>query len=217
MLQRLVILVACLTLAACARTSQVTTRFMGAMPATPPSHLLLVARMPERDQRQRWEQACLTRFHKRERAAVTASSDALPGWYEGGNDQLLNWAGNRSPDSAVLIFELTDLLLAPFSMPPGNVVSSERFRQEDPLGEPTWRINLGGAEDIPADLQEVHETEVRLITGAGDVLWEGVVQTREANELAAIARSQCSAVLDRLSELGYLADQKTLLPFTSGR
>lgn len=217
MLPRLAVLVCCLTLVSCARTSQVSTRYAGVQPDPLPSQLLLVARMPESKQRQQWEQACLPHFQRSDSLSVTASADALPNWYEGGNARLLDWAQRHGTDTAILVFELTDLLLAPFSMPPGNVVSSERFRNENPMGEPTWQINLGGGENRPPDVPETRETEVRLIASNGDVRWEGVVLTREANDLAAIARSQCRAVQDTLSGQGYLPDQNTLLPFISGR
>lgn len=216
MLPRLAALACCLTLLACARTSQVSTRFMGDSPAAPATRLLLVARMPETEQRREWEQACLKRLNHGDALLVTASSSALPNWYEGGNDQLLAWAREHG-NATVLVFELTGLLLAPFSMPPGNVVSSERFPNEDPIGDPTWTINLGRSEEKPPELPETIETDVRLIAANGDVLWEGLTYTHEANDLAAIARSQCAAVQDTLSGLGHLPDQKGLLPFISGR
>lgn len=217
MLPRLVALACCLSLMACARTSQVSTRFMGATEAEPPAALLLVARMPETEQRRRWEQACMTQLYGGEALTLIASTEALPNWYEGGNEQLLAWARDKGNAVNVLVFELTGLLLAPFSMPPGNVVSSERFPNEDPIGDPTWAINLGRSPEKPPELPETIETEVRLISGAGDVLWEGLVYTHEANDLAAIGRSQCAAVQETLEGLGHLPDRKGLLPFISGR
>ncbi|MDX1805343.1 MAG: hypothetical protein R3292_14835, partial [Alcanivorax sp.] len=70
--------------------------------------------------------------------------------------------------------------------------------------QPTWQIGIGGdlAEKRLADTLRQHGAE--LLDGNGQPLWTGVTVTHEANQLTAIANSQCSALHKTLKARGLL-------------
>lgn len=198
------ILTAVLTLwlAGCASTSSVMTRYASADSATALSHLLVVARTPEQPVRARWESVCRDTFTA---GTATASHDPLPGWFDSGHQQPLQWLAATHPHGAVLIVDLTALLLPPMQMPAHNEVSRERFPGDHTQQQDTFRIEFGssGSKDARAP-EDTLTTEARLVLANGDIAWDAVISTREANDLAAIARSQCRALDKTLRRLGWL-------------
>lgn len=199
MLLRLLLLSSLLSLAACASTTEIQTRHQASANAAPATHLLLVARTPEQGARRHWENACAETLEGKG-LTLTRSHKVLPDWYEAGTNALQQWARDRGAD-AILLGELTNLVLQPPNMPrdagPG-----------DPDMQAQWTITLEdgkvrGAEEPPPASQEV---DFQLIAPAGERLWAGTARSHEANQLAAIARSQCRALHKTLVAQGLLPD-----------
>lgn len=199
MLIRLLLLSPILLLVACASTTEIQTRHRASGDRVPATHLLLVARTPEQGVRQQWERACADTLEGKG-LTLTRSHKVLPGWFEAGTGALEQWARDRGAD-AILLGELTRLVLSPPNLP-----------REDGPGEPgveaQWTLSLEdgkvkGAEQ-PAEARQ--EVDFQLIAPTGRRLWAGTARTHEANELAAIAHSQCRALHKTLVSLGLLPD-----------
>lgn len=197
MLVRLLLLFPLLALAACASTTEIQTRHQAPGDAVPVTHLLLVARTPEQDARRHWENECAETLGNKG-LTLTRSHKVLPGWFEAGTDALEQWARDRGAD-AILLGELTRLVLSPPNLP-----------REGAPGEPDmeaqWTLTLEdgkvkGAEQ-PAEARQ--EVDFQLIAPTGQRLWAGTARTHEANELTAIADSQCRALHKTLVSLGLL-------------
>lgn len=188
-----------LLMSACASTTDFNTRYITDTPVKPAHTVLLVGRTPESNDREKWENACADVLDNR-KIELIRSNTALPLWYEAGNDHLLNWASRNNVD-AIIIGELTGLLLAPPQIPANNFMQSERAIGEDNIGASTWSFFIGRKEkEIPMP-PDIHEVEFQMITTEGKMLWNSMALTHEANDLAAIARSQCRALKHDLNGL----------------
>lgn len=192
-------------LSACASTTQVETRYQrtGAMPQV--RSLLLVARTPETSYRETWENACHPLFTSA-RLAVTDSTTALPNWFESGTKSLTEWITANHLD-AILLVDITNLLLSPPQMPgqmddPSGIL--QRAPREDPIGVPTWNIFLGKKSKRPGAPPRITKAEAQLLDPVGNLLWDGFLVTHEANDLDAIATSQCKAIRKQLEQQGLL-------------
>jgi hypothetical protein len=198
LLTKLLTVSAASLIAACASTSQVSSRYLDAeIPAA--QQILLVARAAENNMRIEWERVCLAQL-KATKINLTPSYIALANWSEGTNEALLDWAAEQTIASEILIFEISGLLIAPPQIPPNNEVSVKRYHPEEPIGEPTWTFSFG-AKDQKQTPPERYFTEVRLLTAEGQTRWEGLITSHEANDLSAIARSQCKSMVSTLKEL----------------
>lgn len=189
-----------LVLSGCASTTQVITRTTTVEPQSPAHFLLLAAQTPEDSLRETWELACRPVF-KRRGLRVALSHQEVPLWQTEGRQALLRWAQEHGADR-VLIVNLTQLILLPPQMP-------ERH-ELNPLNQghdfkPTFRIPLGEGsyreKPLPSGVQEF---PVDLLTAEGRNLWHGLVRTNEANDGAAIAQSQCTALRDTFVKLGLI-------------
>lgn len=189
----------CLLATACAPTSTTYTRYLDSAAATS-SAVLLAARMPDINQRRIWEQACVETLGT-DGLRIATSHTLMPGWYEGDNDALLAKA-RRSGLDAILVAELSGLLLAPMQLPPRNQVSEERFTGPFESQPPRWQIQFGSDDQPPPPEQRL--ATLRLIAANGETRWEGELATHEANDLEAIARSQCRALGKELRRLNLL-------------
>lgn len=186
----------------CASTTELTTRYLTDTPVEPAKRLLLVARTPETEVRERWEKTC-SQIIDSSKLELIPSYTALPLWYEAGNEHILSWAKAHNVD-AILIAELTGLLLAPPQIPPQNFMQSERGMGEDTIGDATWSFFIGRKEKDAPLPSEIHEVEFQLITADEATLWNGIAATHEANELEAITTSQCKALKRNLDGLRLL-------------
>ena len=198
-------LIACLftlVLASCASTTNITTRYITDTAVPPAKKVLLVARTPEADVREKWEVTCADVLSNR-KLDLVPSHTALPLWYEAGNDRLLAWARDNHAD-AVIIAEITGLLLAPPQMPAQSYMQSERGVAEDNIGAATWSFFIGRKEKKTPVPPEIHEVEMQMLSADGKVLWNGVAYTHEANDLEAIAKSECKAMKRNLDGLRLL-------------
>lgn len=181
-----------LLLSGCASTTDFETRYITDTPVAPATSVLLVGRTPETNDRENWENACAGVLDNR-KFELIRSNAALPLWYEAGNDHLLNWASDNDID-AIVIAELTGLLLAPPQIPPNTFMQNERGIGEDNIGASTWSFFIGRKEKQTPMPPETHEVEFQMITAEGKTLWNAVALSHEANDLEAIAKSQCRAL-----------------------
>lgn len=188
-----------LVLGGCASTTKLTTRYLTDTPVDASTRLLLVARTPETKTRETWENTCADVLDIPS-LSVQTSHRAMPLWYDAGNDHLLDWATKHGHD-AILIAEITGMLLALPQVPAQNYMQQERSIGEDDIGSATWSFFLGRKEKETPPPPEVHEVEFQLVSPQGKMLWNGVGFTHEANELEAIARSQCKALKKNLQGL----------------
>lgn len=185
-------------LSGCASTSDISTRYFDEdIPSA--QQILLVARSAENKTRAQWEKICLSELSETDKPIV-ASYQVMPNLSEGYNQALTGWASQQTLLTDVLIFEISGLLLAPPQIPPGNEVSVERYNPEQPIGEPTWKISFGKKETQPTPPDRTI-TEVRVLTSKGKTRWEGLVTSHEANDITAIARSQCKALAPMLKRI----------------
>ncbi|MFN3713395.1 MAG: hypothetical protein ACK4SX_07045 [Alcanivoracaceae bacterium] len=189
-------------LTACASTSTLVTRHVADSSDAPVQNLLLVGRSPEAKIRKQWEKACASRLAG-DRLAITGSESLWPADLMPDTETLLAEAAARGFD-AVLVAEITPLLLAPLQMPPDNVVSEERRVSSDASPRsPGFQLTLGaGDKSTPPPRDQ--DIEFQLQRPDGTVLWNGLVRTHEANQLEAIARSQCQRVRKTLVQAGLL-------------
>src|SRR5690606_23773052 len=186
-------------LSGCASTTKLTTRYLTDTPVDASTRLLLVARTPEANTREAWENACAGVLDI-PALAVQTSHQAMPLWYDAGNDHLLDWATKNGHD-AILVAEITGMLLALPQVPSQNYMQRERSIGEDDIGSATWSFFLGRKEKESPPPPEIHEVEFQLLSPDGKMLWNGVGFTHEANEIEAIARSQCRALKKNLQGL----------------
>jgi hypothetical protein len=196
------IAVSTLLLSACASTSTLVTRHLADNNEAPVQNLLLVGRSPDAKTRQQWEKACASRLGGAG-LRITGSDSLWSADLMPDTEALLAEAASRGFD-AVLIGEITPLLLAPLQMPPDNVVSEERRASSDASPRtPGFQITLG-ASDTSAPPPVDQDIEFQLQRPDGSLLWNGLVRTHEANQLEAIARSQCQRVRKTLVQAGLL-------------
>lgn len=187
-----------LTLAGCASTTQVVTRSTVVAPKGPAHSLLLVAQTPENDIRETWELTCEPIF-ARTGLAVSLSHQSVPLWQNQGRDALLDWARKHQVDR-ILIVNLTGLLMQPPQFP--NRHSLNPMNENQPPA--TFHIGIGGTYKEPKQPPETQSYPVDLLNADGGNLWHGLARTHEANDEAAIAKSQCTALRNALEQKGLL-------------
>ncbi|MCH8543179.1 MAG: hypothetical protein LAT61_06395 [Alcanivorax sp.] len=193
------LLLAMLLTVGCASTSQVITHYpeSGYVGEIAGQHILLAGRTPEGSVRTEWENAC-AQVLQNAGLQVTRSHQAMPQWYEPGNEALKRWAANNDAD-AILVAELTGLLLAPFQQAREYRLNPDAGMAYDPVREEVGIITpIRDFREMRDNPELDQSIEVTLFTGSGDALWRGEVDTREANNIKAIARSQCKALVKLL-------------------
>jgi hypothetical protein len=117
--------------------------------------------------------------------------------------ELLQAAASQGFDG-VLIGEIASLQLLPLQLPPDNVVSAERRPSSDasPRG-PGFQIHVAGAEQDEA-MAQTQYIDFHLLRANGEALWNGLLSTDEANQVEAIARSQCKKLNTTLKKADLL-------------
>lgn len=83
-------------------------------------------------------------------------------------------------------------------------MQNERAIGEDDIGGSTWSFFIGRKEKEAAMPPLIHDIEFQMLTPEGKTLWNSVALTHEANDLEAIARSQCRALKRDLDGLRLL-------------
>lgn len=196
---RLVILPLLALIGACASTTTVDTRYVA--PDTGPAlqRILLVAHTPEAAMQEEWETTCARKMARPGLEVVPSHTVATLG-YSGGSEPLLRWA-QENEAGGILLGELTQLLLAPLQVPPRDFMRPDR-EMNGGLDAPTVGITLGRQEPEP---RMDHRLGFRLIRADGAILWDGITETHEANDIEAIAASQCAAIAETLTRLGLIA------------
>ena len=186
--------------AGCASTSTLVTRYSAGPGEAPLQNLLLVGYSNEPELRRDWELACRDQL-EREGVKITASHTLAADLPE--RNVLLQLANSRGFD-AVMFAEISALLLLPLQLPPENVVSEERRASSDASPRaPGFELTLAGA-DKPVIEANEQDIELRLQRSNGDLLWSGLIHTREANQTSAIARSQCKRLAQALQGSGLI-------------
>lgn len=181
-----------LALGGCASTSNVEVRY--ASDAEHGPRLLLAARTPEERYRAEWEEACAP-ILARAGYEVTQSHRVMPGWYEPGSKALERRAQELQLQS-ILVVELTALLVAQFPEMHETRLNPEAGSGIAGVHEQITPIrDYRAMRDVPPSDQNVEAT---LLTADGHPLWRGDINTREANSIKAIARSQCRALIKAL-------------------
>lgn len=197
------IIIGSLLISACASTSNVATRYL-ASPAEPVGpRMLLAGRSAEPHVRHDWESVCATQL-QRAGYQVTRSEDPLPGWFEPDSEELLRWSQAHDVD-VILIAELTRLLPGPMMEPPGPDQRRDAGGAGSGRGsQGTLTIPLGESlRERPRDTPDLQQNiEVMLLESNGHALWAADISTDEANEVRAVAKSQCREIRNTLRELG---------------
>lgn len=188
-----------LLLAGCASTTEVVTRSTTTPPQGPAQSLLLVAQTPEDNLRETWEITCQPIFQRRG-LTVSLSHQETPLWRNKGRPALLNWARAHHVDR-ILIVNLTRLLMRPPQMPARHELNP---LNQDTEVHPTWRIGIGGTYKEQDQAPDKQSYPADLLNNQGANLWHGLARTHEANNQAAIAKSQCTALRDVLVEKGLI-------------
>lgn len=190
-------------LSACANTTDLDVRYQKAAPQF--EHLLLVAKTPDASWRAQWESACQTMF----RSLSTDTSTQLdPAW-----DGTSTFTSRQPLPSTTLIVDITPLLLAPPQMPGMMDVDGQMLLtdpNEDSIGIPTWNFFIGRKAKKLPEPPLLHSLEAQLLDQNGGLLWDGVMTTHEANDLKAIAKSQCRALKKDFVQQGYLPSRNPL-------
>lgn len=187
-------LLASLWLAACASTTQITSRLQRS--ASPANSVLLAAITPEPHYRTVWENSCRTRLQQ---AGLEAHGShlSLADW-QGPNPQALIRQAQKQQLDAVLMVNLTRLLL----MPAGQAINHDAAlitHDAMPHQGNEWTISLGNNSASQTAATRILKVEAQLIGKDGKVGWAGLLRTHEANDLEAIADSQCDALLKLLT------------------
>ncbi len=197
---RLAVLGVALLLGGCASTTQVITDSTNTAPGGTAHHLLLVAQTPEDAMRETWELTCRPIFRQRG-LQVALSHQEMPLWQDqGGRPALLHWARQHGVDR-VLIVNITQLLMQPPQMPHQHELNA---LQQGDESQPALRVGIGGSyhKPVPPPVEQGYPAE--LLDADGDSLWYGEIRTHEANDSAAIARSQCTALRDAFVKQGLI-------------
>jgi|SRR5690554_156533 len=188
-------------LSGCASTTTVVTRNSTDTIEAPVSKLLLIGRVDDLEMRQPWEQACAKQLQHN--GLDVQSSYKL--WPQSLPEQegLLQEASSQGFDG-VLMAEIASLQLLPLQLPPDNVVSAERRPSSDASPRtPGFQIHVAGAEQSET-LAQTQYIEFHLQRANGEALWNGLLSTNEANQVEAIARSQCKTLSKTLKKAGLL-------------
>ncbi|MBM1144800.1 hypothetical protein GN155_013550 [Alcanivorax sp. ZXX171] len=187
-----------LLLAGCASTTEITTRTVTDTPPADAGAILLAAQSPEGDVRETWELICRPIF-SRAGLTVYLAHQETPLWRD--RDALTDWAAGHGVDR-VLLVDLTRLLMSAPNLPADRDLNP---LDQDTEVQPTWRLGLDGERierDRPGDPEQ--RFPAYLTDGDGKPLWHGEARTHEANDQAAIAKSQCRALRDVLRQNGTL-------------
>ncbi len=186
--------------AGCASTTRLSTHYINSDITPRGEHLLIAARTPEPAVYRQWETSC---------GEVLAgagfqlyySHQVMPDWTEKGQGALLNWASN-SPSELILMVDLTSLQLLSFSTSPDRV-QTESISPSGPHDERGTQITLNKTYQDERKAAPINQ-DIRpeLLRADGTPIWSGIAKTHEANEIGAIARSQCRALAKRFSKLG---------------
>lgn len=189
-----------LLFAGCASTTEITTRTVTDTPPPAATAIVLAAQSPENDTRETWELTCRPIFAGSGLTVYLAHQE-VPFWEQGGHRALSDWTGTHGVER-ILLVDLTRLLMSAPHLPDQ--------RELNPLGQdtevrPTWRLGLDGERIERAPLDDTESSyPAYLLDGDGASLWHGVARTHEANDQAAIAKSQCRALRDALHGNGLL-------------
>lgn len=187
-------------LAGCASTTQITTRTVTDTPPPPATSVLLAAQSPESDTRETWELTCRPVF-ARSGLTVHLAHQEVPFWDQDGRAALSDWAGQHQVDR-ILLVDLTGLLTSAPNLPDQRELNP---LNQDTEVQPTWRLGLDGQRIQRAPLEDTEDRfPAYLMDGTGASLWYGIARTHEANDQAAIAKSQCRALRDALRQAGLL-------------
>lgn len=174
----------------CASTSDIVTRYGAGI--VPGERLLLATRSPEPALRRQWENACVPLLRKQGFDVVT-SMDVLPAWFATGTDELEKWASaNNVP--GILVAELSALLPEPAHYNPAQGLSDNRSHQDVLVVVPAKEFRE--ARDAPQARQNI---DIELLGADGRTRWRAELITHEANNIAAIARSQCATLAQALT------------------
>ena len=192
------LLVLLASLHGCISTTRIETTF--AAPAeTAATSLLLAGRTVEQQFQQRWESRC-----QQELAAgnlqITLLHRASPNSAMPSASELSELAQQLGVD-AVLSIELTALLLAAPQMPPDNIVSVERQPGMAAATVASYDIMLRGSQSTPQPLPDEQQIPAQFDRADGHTLWRGTLISHEANEIDAMARSQCRSLKKILRQL----------------
>lgn len=201
---RCLLLLPLLGLVACASTTEVSTRYRAETPPPEVDHLMVVARTPEKLFREQWEDSCADALDGLP-LTLTRSYKVLPLWYAPGTARLEQWARANGAD-AILVGELTRLVLPRPDLDHPDVLNRNRGGLEDPIGEPQWSFFIGRKEKKKEPWPIYREIQFQLISAEGKSLWAGTTLTHEANAIDAIAHSQCRALGKTLTEMGLLPE-----------
>lgn len=185
-------------LAGCASTTEIVTRSVTPRPPGEAASVLLVAQTPEGDTREIWELTCQPIF-QRAGLDVYLGHQELPLWDNNGRAALSQWASDHGVQR-VLVVNLTHLLM--------QAPHLTGYRDLNPINQeieaPTWRIGIGGDLKEPPEAQSKQTFPADLLDASGHNLWSGLARTHEANDQAAIAKSQCRALAAGLQQLELL-------------
>lgn len=190
-----------LLLGGCASTTTVVTRHSSDTAEAPLSKLLLVGRVDDVEMRKPWEQACAKQL-QHDGLKIQSSHKIWPQSLPE-QEEFMQEATSQGFDS-LLIAEISSLQLLPLQLPPDNVVSAERRPSSDAgTRTPSFQIHVAGAEqsEVVAQIQDI---EFHLLRTDGQTLWNGLLRTDEANQVEAIARSQCKQLNKTLKKTGLL-------------
>lgn len=198
-----------LYLAACASTTELDTRYQHEATTPPIDSLLLVAKTPDSSYRNQWENACQTEF-KHLPLTMETSTNVDPSW-----DGISAFTSRSTKPSGLstLIVDITPLLLAPPQIPgmidpDGDLLLTAP--NEDAIGIPTWTFFIGRKAKKTPEPPLLHVLEAQLLDEKDNLLWDGVMTTHEANDLKAIAKSQCRALKKDFINSGLLPSRNPL-------
>lgn len=190
-------LLACV--AGCAQTTDIHLRFQ--QPATQPTtSLLIAANTNDPMLRSKWEDACKHVFNTHQLTLVE-SHNVLPDWHSSDPSALLHWA-NGHEISTLLVANINMLLMQPTNFE--NPQSGPGL-PSGPIDTPTWQFTLQGEKidnnNSSSNKQHIH---VQLLAASGKVYLDALLVTHEANNIEAIAASQCRALKRNMEKTGLL-------------
>lgn len=181
----------------CASTTRIDTTFSS--PAVvAATRLLLAGRTVEQGLQQQWERQCRKALQV-DGVEVVLLHQVSPDAGMASPAQLSTLAQQLEVD-ATLSIELTALLFSAPQMPPDNIVSVERQPGMAASTVPSYDIRLRG-QKAPAQLPDKQQIAAQFDDADGTILWRGTLISHEANEIEAMARSQCRSLKKTLQKL----------------
>lgn len=173
----------------CASTSDLVTRY--GTSTAPGEQLLLATRSPEPGLRRQWEAACAPLLRKQGFHVIT-SMDVLPAWFATGTGELERWASAQGVPG-ILVADLSALLPEPAHYNSAQGLGDNRSHHDVLVVVPPKEFRE--ARDAPEPRQNI---EIELLEADGRIQWRAELITHEANNIPAIARSQCAALAQAL-------------------